>query len=197
MPLKPWNGVNIAARVQAQPKPGGICISQVGYGVVKNKIKLDVVRFEARKLQNISESIQIYQVLLEPPAPLPTVSQSPIEIPTAGISNGSRSLLLFVLLALRLTGAGLFLYHLHREPENELAGSQATRNALGAALPPRNPTESTGRNTRARGHSGQSPVGDLHRGPESCDGRIRFSKADHGPALPPRVFHRSRIGWCG
>lgn len=59
------DGVNIAARLQAEAEPGGICISQTVYDVVKNKLTLHVTSLGARELKNITESIPIYRLLLE------------------------------------------------------------------------------------------------------------------------------------
>jgi hypothetical protein len=59
------DGVNIAARLQAEAEPGGICISQTVYDVVKNKLTLHVTSLGARELKNITESIPIYKLLLE------------------------------------------------------------------------------------------------------------------------------------
>ena len=59
------DGVNIAARLQAEAHPGGICISQTVYDVVKNKLELHVTRLGPRELKNISQVIPIYRLLLE------------------------------------------------------------------------------------------------------------------------------------
>lgn len=59
------DGVNIAARLQAEAEPGGICISQTVYDVVRNKLALHVTRLGPRELKNISQSIPIYRLLLE------------------------------------------------------------------------------------------------------------------------------------
>lgn len=59
------DGVNIAARLQAEAEPGGICISQTVYDVVKNKLVLHVTRMGPRELKNISQRIPIYKLLLE------------------------------------------------------------------------------------------------------------------------------------
>ena len=59
------DGVNIAARLQAEAQPGGICISQTVYDVVKNKLALHVTRLGPRELKNISQAIPIYRLLLE------------------------------------------------------------------------------------------------------------------------------------
>jgi class 3 adenylate cyclase len=86
------DGVNIAARLQAEAEPGGICISQTVYDVVKNKLTLHVTSLGARELKNITESIPIYKLLLEaqlgPGAvnltePLPAKGDSRSASPTA------------------------------------------------------------------------------------------------------------------
>ena len=59
------DGVNIAARLQAEAEPGGICISQTVYDVVKNKLELHVLSIGARDLKNISETIPVYRLLME------------------------------------------------------------------------------------------------------------------------------------
>jgi class 3 adenylate cyclase len=59
------DGVNIAARLQAEAEPGGICISQTVYDVVRNKLALQVTRLGPRELKNISQAIPIYKLLLE------------------------------------------------------------------------------------------------------------------------------------
>lgn len=80
------DGVNIAARLQAEAEPGGICISQTVYDVVKNKLSLHVTSLGPRELKNISESIPIYRLLLEaqtgsagvePPSPMSADSAAP------------------------------------------------------------------------------------------------------------------------
>ncbi|OYQ65261.1 hypothetical protein B9G53_07595, partial [Pseudanabaena sp. SR411] len=58
------NGVNIAARLQAQADVGGICISQTVYDVVKNRLDLEVTYLGELKLKNIQEVIAAYQILL-------------------------------------------------------------------------------------------------------------------------------------
>ena len=59
------DSVNIASRLQAEAEPGGICISQTVYDVVKNKLEMNVVSLGARELKNISQAMPVYQLLLE------------------------------------------------------------------------------------------------------------------------------------
>lgn len=58
------NGVNIAARLQAQAEPGGICISQTVYDVVKTGLTLGTAYLGPRELKNIREVVPIYKICL-------------------------------------------------------------------------------------------------------------------------------------
>ena len=63
------DGVNIAARLEAEAEPGGICISQTVHDVVKNKISLKTNFLGPRDLKNIKEAVPVYQVLLDAAGP--------------------------------------------------------------------------------------------------------------------------------
>lgn len=60
------NGVNIAARLQAEADPGGICISQTVYDVVKAGLHLPTKYLGARELKNIREVVPAYKILMQP-----------------------------------------------------------------------------------------------------------------------------------
>lgn len=55
-------GVNIAARLEAEAKPGAICMSQVVYDVVKSRLELDASYIGKLPLKNIEEAIAAYHV---------------------------------------------------------------------------------------------------------------------------------------
>lgn len=57
------DGVNIAARLQAEAAPGGICLSQTVYDVVKHRLALQAVYLGPRELKNIREAVPIYHIL--------------------------------------------------------------------------------------------------------------------------------------
>ena len=57
------HGVNIAARLQTVAKPGGICISQTVYDVIKNRLPLPGIYKEMRQLKGIEELMPVYQIL--------------------------------------------------------------------------------------------------------------------------------------
>ena len=84
------DGVNIAARLQAEAEPGGICISQTVYDVVRNKLALHVTRLGPRELKNISQAIPIYKLLLEAQTMNAVEPEPPEEepAPAAGPSRG-------------------------------------------------------------------------------------------------------------
>ncbi|NJN22624.1 MAG: adenylate/guanylate cyclase domain-containing protein [Leptolyngbya sp. RL_3_1] len=56
------NGVNIAARLQTQSVPGGICISQTVYDVVKARLDLNAQFLGPLHLKNIPEPVAAYQI---------------------------------------------------------------------------------------------------------------------------------------
>lgn len=60
------NGVNIAARLQTYAKPGGLCISQTIYDVVKARLQLNATFLGPLNLKNIQEPVPSYQVDLYP-----------------------------------------------------------------------------------------------------------------------------------
>jgi len=55
------DGVNIAARLQTQAVPGGICLSQTVYDVVHNRLPFYVNDLGAKKLKNIG-TVKAYQI---------------------------------------------------------------------------------------------------------------------------------------
>jgi hypothetical protein len=131
------DGVNIAARVQAAAPPGGICISQDVYSVVKNKMKLDVVRLEPRQLKNINEPVQMYSVLLEPPLQrvarktAPEAAVATVEEP--GAARWKNALAIIFGIA-GLGAGGFYLWQANRDHQRELASSQGERESFDAAV---------------------------------------------------------------
>lgn len=56
------DGVNIAARLQSEAEPGGICISWIVYEAVKTHLQLQVLRREDRNLKGIEEPVLLYHL---------------------------------------------------------------------------------------------------------------------------------------
>ena len=62
------DGVNIAARLQTEAVPGGICLSQTVYDVVRNRLSFYVNDLGARTLKNIGK-VTAYQISPEENGP--------------------------------------------------------------------------------------------------------------------------------
>ncbi|PSN12394.1 hypothetical protein C7293_20355 [filamentous cyanobacterium CCT1] len=56
------NGVNIAARLQTEANPSGLCISKIVYDVVKSRLDLDVTYAGPLQLKNIQDLVPAYHV---------------------------------------------------------------------------------------------------------------------------------------
>jgi adenylate cyclase len=67
------DSVNVAARIEPEADPGGICVSEPVFGQVRNKIPNRLERLEPKALKNVRFPLDIYRVVLpwtvgEPPA---------------------------------------------------------------------------------------------------------------------------------
>lgn len=60
------NGVNIAARLQTEAHPRGLCISKIVYDVVKARLDLDVTYAGPLQLKNIQDLVPAYHVNVLP-----------------------------------------------------------------------------------------------------------------------------------
>ena len=137
------DGVNIAARIQSEAEPGGICISQTVYDVVKNKLTLHATNLGARELKNISQSIPIYRLLLEaqqlesghridPPVPEPSTAAPPPASPKPPSWRKQ------VVLAVGLAVLGVIVTKLAsraiRQQKQEEAKASAAQSAVSAMI---------------------------------------------------------------
>ncbi len=57
-------GVNIASQLQHLADPGGICISQTVYDVVKGRLEIQAVHLGARKLTDTDDGLSVYKIRL-------------------------------------------------------------------------------------------------------------------------------------
>ncbi|WP_052128950.1 adenylate/guanylate cyclase domain-containing protein [Neosynechococcus sphagnicola] len=85
------NGVNIASRLQEEASPGGICISQTLYEVVKWNLDLPVSYLGERQLKNFCDALPIYLILPTGSADLPP-SLAPMTSPAPPLLPEQRSL---------------------------------------------------------------------------------------------------------
>ena len=60
-------GVNVAARLEGLADSGGICISDLIYASVRNKLSLDFDDLGEQALKNIAEPVQVFRVRMEVP----------------------------------------------------------------------------------------------------------------------------------
>ncbi len=70
-------GVNLAARVQALSKPGGVCITQQVYDQIKHQLDVKAHRLSVKELKNVTDVPNVYQLQLstiEPEGP-PTLGE--------------------------------------------------------------------------------------------------------------------------
>lgn len=58
-------GVNVAARLEAQAEPGGIAISRTVYDQVRNKLGLGFEFVGEREVKNIADKVEVYRVVLD------------------------------------------------------------------------------------------------------------------------------------
>jgi len=138
------DGVNIAARLQAEAEPGGICISQTVYDVVRNKLALHVTRLSPRELKNISQAIPIYRLLLE----AQTINEPDAEpeetapaAPTRGPDRRQLLILAAALATLVIVGGTIMATLWNREKRALLQAEaeQAAFNELMTPVPPVDP----------------------------------------------------------
>ncbi len=58
------DGVNVVARIEPHAEPGGICISEPVFEMVRKKLQLDVSKVEGAKLKNIAVAPVLYRIRL-------------------------------------------------------------------------------------------------------------------------------------
>jgi len=58
------DAVNIASRIEPLAEPGGICITGQVYDQIRNKFELQLVSLGRKELKNVSETTEVFQVVL-------------------------------------------------------------------------------------------------------------------------------------
>jgi adenylate cyclase len=72
------HSVNIAARIQALARPGGICITAAVQRALDDSLGLEIRPLGPRTLKNISEPVEVFAIEINGP-PLPVAAESPPE----------------------------------------------------------------------------------------------------------------------
>jgi TolB-like protein/class 3 adenylate cyclase/Flp pilus assembly protein TadD len=88
------DGVNIAARIEAEAEPGGICLSADAYRQAKGRVAVDFDDLGERSLKNVAEPVQVYRVATNVQPPDKRASPGPAGPATA--SRASIAVLPFV-----------------------------------------------------------------------------------------------------
>lgn len=86
------DGVNVAARLQSEAQPGGICMSHTVFDVVKNPLGLKALELVPKKLKNIPGSMMVYQI--PPIDPTPYTAQWELE-PTDEVDANASELVIY------------------------------------------------------------------------------------------------------
>jgi adenylate cyclase len=69
------DAVNIAARVEPEAEPGGVCVSQQVYDQVRSKLPNTFEKLPPRELKNLSFPVDLYRIVM-PGGPAATVTHS-------------------------------------------------------------------------------------------------------------------------
>mgnify|MGYP001386002347 CR=1 FL=1 len=106
------DGVNVAARLESISPPGGICVSEIVYSLVKSKISDGFLNKGKQKLKNIKEEITCYYVDIK------TGSVDPKTFKPGSSSGASKSIISVV--AASLIGVALATsYYLFNKEEDK------------------------------------------------------------------------------
>jgi len=95
------DGVNIAARLEKLSEPGGLCVSDVVYREVKNRLSVSFRSIGEQWLKNISEPVHAYQLITEPDLTLPSNRNHLEHMPQIILDRPSIAVLLFANLTQR------------------------------------------------------------------------------------------------
>src|SRR3984957_7824024 len=115
------DGVNIAARVQGLPEPGGICLSEDAYRHVRARLDLAVTDLGPTQLKNIAEPMRLYSLEVGVPAQAkPAPVAKPAEKPPEPKRRSMLALLVAGIVALIVIGGGAWYF---------LAGNRLTQAA--------------------------------------------------------------------
>jgi adenylate cyclase len=131
------DGINIAVRLEGIAEAGGVCISEVVYQQIKNKLALTYKDLGEQKLKNIAEPVRVWRVVMdEAAAALARQVVASLARPTPQRAGSARRLWPVVTLAGLILLAGTFLavrYLSH--PPLSTQDSALRTEAAPAALP--------------------------------------------------------------
>lgn len=124
------DGVNVAARVQTEAPPGGICLSQALYEVVKSRLALQTVYQGPKQLKNIKEAVHLYQITAPgeiPPQASPSAEPEKVQ-PTSTPKKKAPWKLIFWIAG--IVFVLLFLGSLRRQAARKKAAEEASPTSI-------------------------------------------------------------------
>ena len=125
-------GVNIAVRLEGLAEAGGICISEVVYDQVRNRLALEYEELGEQELKNIEKAVRVWRVRVESEEIAPrseemhasTSSARTVTVRTAYLSRTA-----LVAVGLLIAGALVTLlypsWHTIRTPQSEIRNREA------------------------------------------------------------------------
>ena len=110
------DGVNIAARLQAVAKPGGIALSEDAYRQVKGRLNVAVSDLGPTQLKNIAEPVRVYALEVGTFAPPPIEPARRVAAPQRRAPRAALAIALAALVAIAVGSAWYFLSPGRKQP---------------------------------------------------------------------------------
>jgi adenylate cyclase len=110
------DGVNIAARLQAVAKPGGIALSEDAYRQVKGRLNVAVSDLGPTQLKNIAEPVRVYALEVGTFAPPPVEPARRVTPPQRRAPRAVLAIALAALVAIAVGSAWYSLSPVRRQP---------------------------------------------------------------------------------
>jgi adenylate cyclase len=98
------DGINIAVRIEGLAEPGEICLSEIAYQQVKNKLSLQYDDLGPQQLKNIPEPVRVYRIILNEAAWAIVEAAQQTRRQTQQVSTPRRSRVVFVSVLVVLLG---------------------------------------------------------------------------------------------
>jgi class 3 adenylate cyclase len=140
------DGVNVAARLQAAAKPGGICFSHTVHDVIKNKLKLDAaISAGNQQLKNLGAPVKVWHVppLEEARRPV-NLDDLPAPVDTANAGASGFKGLVMVIASLVLVGVVIGVFMSVKMPKSAMPAPKPKPAKADQAPPPETTTTTGG-----------------------------------------------------
>jgi adenylate cyclase len=129
-------GVNIAARLEAQAEAGGICVSGIVYGQIKNKLPLKYEDLGEQTVKNIAEPVRAWRVRVGSETSVPGVDTEKQDTTFGTPPRRARPTYQVVLAGLLLVaGTIVAIRYLSHPPLNPQSSAPITQEAPALPLP--------------------------------------------------------------